>query len=71
MLATAIAMGGKTAITIAYSLVYIYATELFPTESRNVGIATASMSARIGSVLAPHMGTPLVRFLDSTVVRTK
>lgn len=62
------AMGGKMAITIAYSLVYIYASELFPTESRNVGMATASMSGRIGSVLAPHMGTPLVRLLHSTVV---
>ena len=58
--ATMMAMFGKLSITVAYSLVYVYAAEIFPTESRNIGLSTSSMSARLGSIVAPQMGEPLV-----------
>lgn len=40
-------------MSISFPTVYLYAGELFPTVVRNVGVGTASMIARIGSMVAP------------------
>ena len=40
-------------MSISFPDVYLYAGELFPTVVRNVGVGTASMVARIGSMIAP------------------
>ena len=53
-------MLGKTLICITYSVLYVFANELFPTEIRNVGVGTASMSARLSSMAASFVGGPLV-----------
>jgi len=53
-------MLGKTLICITYSVLYVFANELFPTEVRNVGVGTASMSARLSSMSASFVGGPLV-----------
>ena len=42
-------MIGKLAITISYGVIYIYTTELFPTEIRNAGVGSSSLCARIGN----------------------
>ncbi|XP_033115530.1 organic cation transporter protein-like [Anneissia japonica] len=49
----AVAMAGKFAITAAFSIVYIYSAELFPTPVRSAGMGLASMSGRLGSILSP------------------
>jgi len=54
------AMLGKTLICITYSVLYVFANELFPTEIRNVGVGTASMCARLSSMSASFVGGPLV-----------
>ena len=54
------AMLGKTLICITYSVLYVFANELFPTEVRNVGVGTASMCARLSSMSASFVGGPLV-----------
>jgi OCT family organic cation transporter-like MFS transporter 4/5 len=54
-----LAMFGKAFICIAYSVVYVYASEIFPTEVRNIGVGTASMFARISSMAAHYVGGPL------------
>jgi len=54
------ALLGKTLICITYSVLYVFANELFPTEVRNVGVGTASMSARLSSMAASYAGGPLV-----------
>ncbi|XP_058448304.1 organic cation transporter protein isoform X2 [Malaya genurostris] len=46
---------GLIGMSISFPTVYLYAGELFPTVVRNVGIGTASMIARIGSMLAPFV----------------
>ncbi|XP_058823488.1 organic cation transporter protein isoform X2 [Topomyia yanbarensis] len=46
---------GLVGMSISFPTVYLYAGELFPTVVRNVGIGTASMIARIGSMLAPFV----------------
>lgn len=53
-------MVGKMAITAAYQIVYLYASELFPTEVRQRGMGTATMVAKVGSVSAPFLVETLV-----------
>ncbi|BFZ10272.1 hypothetical protein BsWGS_13311 [Bradybaena similaris] len=48
-----LAMIGKFGITASYGIIYLMAAELFPTVTRNIGMGVASMSARIGGLLAP------------------
>jgi len=54
------AMFGKAFISFAYSVVYVYASEIFPTEVRNIGVGVAAMSARVSSMSASYVGGPLV-----------
>ncbi|KAH9489646.1 hypothetical protein Btru_045564 [Bulinus truncatus] len=48
-----LAMVGKFGITASYAIIYLMAAELFPTVVRSIGMGVASMSARIGGILAP------------------
>ncbi|XP_034833128.1 organic cation transporter protein-like [Maniola hyperantus] len=51
-------LSGKFSITVAYSSVYIYVSEVFPTNVRQSLLAVCSSLGRIGSTLAPM--TPLL-----------
>uniref|UniRef100_A0A1B6D578 Major facilitator superfamily (MFS) profile domain-containing protein n=1 Tax=Clastoptera arizonana TaxID=38151 RepID=A0A1B6D578_9HEMI len=51
-------MTGKLAITMSFTVIYIYTAEMFPTELRHSLLATCSMFGRIGSMIAPQ--TPLL-----------
>jgi hypothetical protein len=42
---------GITGMSISFPTVYLYGGELFPTVIRNIAIGTASMFARIGSMM--------------------
>lgn len=42
-------------MSISFPTVYLYAGEIFPTVVRNVGVGTASMIARVGSMIAPFV----------------
>lgn len=42
---------GIVGMSISFPTVYLYAGELFPTVVRNIGVGTASMIARIGSMV--------------------
>ncbi|MGH0172862.1 UNVERIFIED_CONTAM: hypothetical protein FKN15_064072 [Acipenser sinensis] len=55
ILSTVLAMAGKFGITAAFSIVYVFAAELFPTVVRNMGVGACSMASRIGSVLSPYI----------------
>ncbi|XP_037793750.1 organic cation transporter protein-like isoform X2 [Penaeus monodon] len=48
-------MAGKMSITAAYQIIYLYASEVFPTEVRQRGMGTATMAAKVGSVAAPFL----------------
>jgi hypothetical protein len=52
----ALAQIGRFAITGSFSMVFIYAVEVFPTVIRNVGLGSASVFARVGGILAPYIG---------------
>ncbi|XP_026667654.1 solute carrier family 22 member 21-like isoform X2 [Ceratina calcarata] len=51
-------MAGKWCITMSFSTVYIYTTELFPTSLRHSLLGICSMTGRMGSILSPQ--TPLL-----------
>ncbi|KAL3970756.1 kinesin family member 26 [Sarotherodon galilaeus] len=52
-LAIALEMIGKFAVTTAYSLVYAFTAELYPTVLRTTAVGACSMASRIGSITAP------------------
>ncbi|KAG8008532.1 Solute carrier family 22 member 5 [Nibea albiflora] len=53
--ALALEMTGKFGFTMAFSMVYIYTAEIYPTVLRNVGMGMCSSAARIGSITAPYV----------------
>ncbi|XP_042898838.1 organic cation transporter protein isoform X2 [Parasteatoda tepidariorum] len=50
-----VSMTGKFCLSCAFGIIYVYTAELFPTVVRNVGMGSASVSARIGSILSPFV----------------
>jgi len=50
---------GKFAITGSFSMVFVYAVEVFPTVIRNAGLGSASVLARVGGIVAPYIGREL------------
>ena len=50
-----LAMMGKFAATIAFTLNYLYSTEIYPTEIRQVGLGINSAASRLGSMLSPFI----------------
>lgn len=55
MIQIALTMSGKVFVSGAFSIIYLFSAEIFPTVARNAGIGTCSMVARIGSALSPFM----------------
>ncbi|XP_004629393.1 solute carrier family 22 member 5 isoform X1 [Octodon degus] len=53
-LATVLVMVGKFGITAAFSMVYVYTAELYPTVVRNMGVGVSSTASRLGSILSPY-----------------
>ncbi|CAG9772657.1 unnamed protein product [Ceutorhynchus assimilis] len=46
---------GKCSLTIAYTVLYVFTTELFPTSSRHAMFSICSMFGRMGSMVAPQV----------------
>ncbi|XP_015204967.2 organic cation/carnitine transporter 2 [Lepisosteus oculatus] len=53
-LAIALEMLGKFGMTSAFSIVYAFTAELYPTVVRNMAVGACSMFSRIGSIIAPY-----------------
>jgi len=49
---------GKCAITVSFTVLYVFTTEMYPTNLRNSLVCACSMIGRIGSMAAPQ--TPLL-----------
>ena len=51
-----LANGGKLGISGAFGVIYVYSAEISPTVVRTIGVGSGSMSARVGSLIAPFIG---------------
>ncbi|XP_068061775.1 solute carrier family 22 member 4 isoform X2 [Anomalospiza imberbis] len=47
-------MLGKFGITAAFSMLYVYNVELYPTLVRNMAVGATSTASRLGSIIAPY-----------------
>jgi OCT family organic cation transporter-like MFS transporter 13 len=54
-LITVLAVFGRSNISAAFSLIYVYSVEIFPTVLRSSGLGMCSMCSRIGGILAPQL----------------
>nr|XP_006816382.1 PREDICTED: organic cation transporter protein-like [Saccoglossus kowalevskii] len=50
-----LAMIAKMCIAGTFTIVYVYALELYPTTVRNAGTGVSSMCARVGSIISPYV----------------
>ncbi|XP_053640597.2 organic cation transporter protein isoform X2 [Cherax quadricarinatus] len=69
-LVVTLALAGKVCISGAFQLIYVYGSELFPTEVRLQGLGAASVSAQLASVILPYITTylgPLVPWAPSVI----
>lgn len=64
------AMAGKMLVTAAFQIIYLYSSELFPTEVRVSGVEGTSAVGQVGSVIAPYCSSylgPIFPWLPSAV----
>ncbi|XP_063614185.1 organic cation transporter protein-like [Penaeus indicus] len=53
--AVTLAMVGKMSITFTFNILFLIASEVFPTEVRSRGMGTSFMMSRIGAMVAPFV----------------
>uniref|UniRef100_A0A1I8HMB3 MFS domain-containing protein n=1 Tax=Macrostomum lignano TaxID=282301 RepID=A0A1I8HMB3_9PLAT len=53
--AIALALTGRFGLLLAFELIWLYASEVFPTPARNSAVGVGSTAARVGGVLAPEL----------------
>ncbi|GFR15254.1 organic cation transporter protein, partial [Trichonephila clavata] len=54
-LGVTVSMLGKFCITCSFAIAFVFTAEIFPTVVRNIGLGSASVFARVGSILAPFI----------------
>ncbi|KAL7221952.1 hypothetical protein ACSBR1_023815 [Camellia fascicularis] len=65
-LTTGLLFGARICITSTFTIVYIYAPEIYPTSVRTTGVGVASSVGRIGGMLCPLVAVSLVHGCHQT-----
>ncbi|KAM6919983.1 solute carrier family 22 member 21-like [Lycodopsis pacificus] len=50
-----LALLGKAGVSAAYSMIFVFFTELIPTVVRNMGLGIASTAGRMGTIICPYV----------------
>ncbi|KAK7254984.1 hypothetical protein RIF29_28383 [Crotalaria pallida] len=66
-LTTSLLFGARICITATFTIMYIYAPEIYPTSVRTTGVGIASSVARIGGMICPLVAVGLVHSCHQTV----
>ncbi|KAI4387512.1 hypothetical protein MLD38_005340 [Melastoma candidum] len=66
-LTTILLFGARTCITASFTIIYIYAPEVYPTSVRTTGVGIASSVGRIGGMVCPLVAVALVHGCHQTV----
>ncbi|XVF23271.1 hypothetical protein REPUB_Repub13aG0022000 [Reevesia pubescens] len=65
-LTTGLLFGARICITATFTVMYIYAPEIYPTSVRSTGVGTASSVGRIGGMVCPLVAVGLVHGCHQT-----
>ncbi|KAK7349059.1 hypothetical protein VNO77_06109 [Canavalia gladiata] len=65
-LTTSLLFGARICITVTFTIVYIYAPEMYPTSVRTTGVGIASSVGRIGGMICPLVAVGLVHGCHQT-----
>lgn len=63
---TGLLFGARICITVTFTVIYIYAPEIYPTSIRATGVGTASAVGRIGGMVCPLVAVGLVHGCHQT-----
>ncbi|CAH9138900.1 unnamed protein product [Cuscuta epithymum] len=66
-LTTGLLFGARTCITATFTIVYIYAPEVYPTTVRTTGFGIASSVARVGGIVCPIVAVGLIHGCHQTL----
>ncbi|XP_010928750.1 organic cation/carnitine transporter 7 isoform X1 [Elaeis guineensis] len=66
-LTTALLFGARICISGSFTVVYVYAPEIYPTSVRTTGIGTASSVGRIGGAVCPLVAVSMVHACHQTL----
>lgn len=64
---TILLFGARLCITSTFTVVYIYAPEIYPTSVRSTGVGVASSMGRIGGMICPLVAVGLIHGCHQTV----
>ncbi|XP_054783600.1 organic cation/carnitine transporter 7 [Prosopis cineraria] len=67
-LTTGLLFGARICIMASFTIVYIYAPEIYPTSVRTTGVGIASSMGRIGGMICPLVAVGLVQDCHQTLV---
>jgi len=59
LMVTIFSLLGKGGAAASWNILYLYTTELFPTEVRNTGLGASNTASRTGGILASYAGNSL------------
>ncbi|KAL8466588.1 hypothetical protein ACS0TY_035591 [Phlomoides rotata] len=66
-LTTGLLFGSRVCITATFTILYIYAPELYPTSVRTTGVGVASSVGRIGGIVCPLVAVGLIHGCKQSV----
>ncbi|OVA19338.1 General substrate transporter [Macleaya cordata] len=67
ILTTVLLFGARICITTTFTIVYIYAPEIYPTSIRTTGVGVASSVGRIGGMICPLVAVGLIHGCHQTL----